>query len=64
MYLQQINPQGFQKISQMMQNNVDPKGIIQQWYSKANDEQKQNLFKISKQWGCPDNVLSQIQNFK
>lgn len=62
--LRQKNPQGYQTISQMMKNNVNPEDVLKQWYGTANQSQKQSLFGVSRQWGCPDNILSQIQNFR
>ena len=62
MELQQKSPKGFQEISQMMKNNIDPRNILQQYFGQATPEQKENIFKIAKQWGCPDSILAQIQN--
>lgn len=47
-----------------MQNNGNPQAILQQMMSKATPEQKEALFKQAKNYGVPDNVLSQIQNMK
>jgi len=47
-----------------MQSNANPQELLQQMMSGATPEQKQGLFKQAKQMGCPDNVLSKIQNMK
>ena len=47
-----------------MQNNGNPQDMIKQLMSNATPEQKENLFKQCKQYGVPDNILSQIQNMK
>lgn len=47
-----------------MQNNGNPMSMIQQVMGGMSDEQKGNFFKQCKQFGCPDNILSQLQNMK
>ena len=47
-----------------MQNNGNPKSMIQQIMSNATPEQKEILLKEAKGYGCPENILSQIQNMK
>ena len=47
-----------------MQNNANPQEIVQQMMSGASPEQKQELLSKAKQYGCPENILSQIQNMK
>ena len=47
-----------------MQSNGNPQAIIQQMMSGATPEQKQELLSKAKQYGCPENILSQIQNMK
>ena len=47
-----------------MQNNSNPKEMLQQIMFKETPKQKENLFKQAKQYGCPDNILSEIQNMK
>lgn len=58
------NPKGFQTINALMQNNGNPKAIIQQMMTGASPEQKENLFKKAKNYGVPEQILSQIQNMK
>ena len=62
--LQARNPQDYQRINQMMQNNANPLNLIQQLVSNSNAPQMQNILGQAKQMGVPDNVLSQIQNIK
>jgi hypothetical protein len=47
-----------------MKNNGNPQAMIQQILKTATPEQKENLFKQCKNYGVPDNVISQIQNMK
>lgn len=47
-----------------MQNNGNPQAMVQQIMSNATPEQKENLFKQAKAYGCPTEILSKIQNMK
>lgn len=38
--------------------------MLQQLMSNTTPEQKENLLKQAKQYGVPDNILSQVQNMK
>ena len=58
------NPKGYQLIDEAMRNNGNPTAMLKQMMSNATPEQKESLFKQAKQYGCPDNILSQIQNMK
>ena len=58
------NPKGFQTINALMQNNGNPETMIQQMFKNSTTEQKQNLLNQMKQYGCPENILSQLQNMK
>ena len=58
------NPQGYQLANNLMQNNGNPQAMLHQLMSNASPEQKENLMKQAKQYGVPDNILSQIQNMK
>ena len=62
--LQAKNPQGFQVINQMMNSGGNPKEILQQMMGNTNPEQMQNIIQQAKQFGVPDNILSQLQNMK
>ena len=57
-------PQNFQTINALMQNNGNPQGLVKQMMGNMPTEQKQNLLNQMKQYGCPDNILSQLQNMK
>lgn len=62
--LQGKNPQGFQMLNQMMNNGANPQNIIKQMLGNTNSSQFQQIMQQAKQMGCPDNILSQIQNMK
>ena len=58
------NPQGFKLINEAMRNNGNPQPMLQQLLGNASPEQRQNLLAQAKQYGVPDNILSQVQNMK
>lgn len=60
--LQTKSPQGFQMVTQMMNNGGNPQAFLQQILGKTNPQQMQSLLNQAKSFGVPDNVLSQIQN--
>jgi len=62
--LQTKSPQGYQTINTLIQNNGNPQALLQQVMGNKTPEQKENLIKQAKQYGCPDNILSQVQNMK
>lgn len=62
--LQGKNPHGYQMINNMMTNGGNPEAFLKQIVSKASPEQMESLLKQAKNFGVPDNVLSQIQNMK
>ena len=62
--LQNQNPQAFQFINQAMNNGGDPNAVLNQMMKNATPEQKQNLINTAKNYGCPENILKQIQNMK
>lgn len=51
-------------VNELMQNNGDPNALLKQMMGNASPEQKENLFKQCKNYGVPDNILSQLQNMK
>lgn len=62
--MQQKNPQGFQTINALMQNNGNPQALLQQLMGNATSEQKESLIKQAKQFGAPTEILSMVQNMK
>lgn len=57
-------PQNFQTINALMQGKNNPQGLVKQIMGNVSPEQKQGLLNQMKQYGCPDNILSQLQNMK
>ena len=47
-----------------MQNNGNPNELLKQVVGNMSGDQKQNLLKQAKSYGCPDSILSQLQNTK
>lgn len=58
------NPNAYQSINNLMQSNGNPQMIIKQILGNVTPEQKQNLLNQCKNYGMPENILSQIQNMK
>ena len=57
-------PQNFQIAQNLMQNNGNPQDLVNQIFGNINSEQKQNLLNQMKQYGCPNDLLSKLQNMK
>lgn len=62
--LQGRNPQSYNMVSQMMRNGVNPQNMLKQMMGNVNPTQMQQVLTQAKSFGVPDNILSQIQNFK
>ena len=60
--LQQRNPQGYQTLQNLMQSKNDPQKILKQMMGNITPEQRQSILSQAKQFGAPDNILSQFQN--
>lgn len=58
------NPQVYQQVSYLKNNNANPQELIKQMVGQASPQQIQNVLIQAKQLGVPDNVLAQIQNMK
>lgn len=58
------NPQGYQFVNNLMQNGGNPNAILKQMLSQLKPEQKQQILNQAKGYGCPTNILSQLQNMK
>lgn len=54
----------FQAINQAQSNGVNPQDMIKQMMGNVNPQQMQNIIQQAKSIGCPDSVLSQLQNLK
>lgn len=57
-------PQNFQVVNNLMQNKANPQDLVNQIMGSINPEQKQNLLNQMKQYGCPNELLSKLQNMK
>ena len=57
-------PRNFQVAQNLMQNNGNPQGLVKQIMGNVSPEQKQNLLNQMKSYGCPNEILSQLQNMK
>lgn len=58
------NANGFKMVSNLMQNGGNPNAILKQMLSQLKPEQKQQILNTAKGYGCPTNILSQLQNIK
>ena len=57
-------PQNFQVAQNLMQNKNNPQDLVNQIMGSINPEQKQNLLNQMKQYGCPNELLSKLQNMR
>lgn len=62
--LQSKNPQMASQISQSMQSGVNPQALMKQMMGNFDNNQMQQIMTQAKQFGCPDNILRQMQNMK
>ena len=58
------NPKGFQTFQDFMNSGGNPETFAMQVLGNFSPEQRQELLKQAKSYGCPDSILSQIQNMK
>ena len=57
-------PQNFQTINALMQGKNNPQDLVNQIMGNISPEQKQNLLNQMKSYGCPNDLLSKLQNMK
>ena len=57
-------PKNFQVVQNLMQSNGNPQGLVKQIMGNISPEQKQNLLNQMKSYGCPNELLSKLQNMK
>jgi hypothetical protein len=62
--LKSKKPKEFQTINALIQNNGDPQPLIQQIMSGITPEQKENILRQAKGYGCPSELLTKLQNMK
>jgi hypothetical protein len=62
--LQNKNPQAFNMVSQAMRAGSNPQDMLKQIIGGKNTEQIQQVLSQAKSMGCPDEILTQIQNLK
>ena len=62
--LQSKNPNGYSLLNQMMNNGGNPQAFLKQMLGNVDSNQLQQVLSQAKQFGVPDNILSQIQNMK
>ena len=60
--LKQKNPQMFQVIEQAKQNQSNPMDLLKQVVGNYTPEQMKNFYNTAQMMGCPNDILSQIQN--
>ena len=58
------NPQGYQFVNNLMQNNGNPNAILNQLFGQIKPEVRQNILNQAKGYGVPENILAKIQNIK
>jgi len=60
--LKNNNPQMFKKYEMLRQSNGNPTAIFNQMINGYTPEQMQKFMTFAKNFGIPDEVLSQVQN--
>lgn len=60
--LQSKNPNGYSLLNQMMNSGGNPQQLLQQLVGKSSPQQLQGIMQQAKQFGVPDDILSQLQN--
>ena len=56
------NPQMFQQVESLRKSNGNPMDLFKQVTSKFTPEQMNQFYANAKQFGIPDDVISQVQN--
>ena len=51
-------------VNEAIRNNGNPSSMVQQLMGNISPEQRQSVLTQAKGYGCPDSILSQIQNMK
>lgn len=49
-------------VNQMMNSGGNPQQLLQQLVGKSSPQQLQGIMQQAKQFGVPDDILSQLQN--
>lgn len=49
-------------VNQMMNSGGNPQQLLHQLVGKSSPQQLQGIMQQAKQFGVPDNILSQLQN--
>ena len=57
-------PKNFQLAQNLMQSKNNPQDLVRQIMGNISPEQKQNLLNQAKNYGCPNELLSKLQNMK
>ena len=52
------------QIRTMMTNGTDPKSVVKQMINNQSPEQISNVLSMARQYGVPNEILSQLQNNK
>ena len=62
--LQSRNPQMYKNVNMAMSSGQNPQNLLKQVMGNMKPEEREGLIKQAKNYGVPDNILSQIQNMK
>lgn len=62
--LQGKNAKGFKEVQDMMNMGKNPEPFVKQIVTNMKPEEKQVFFTNLQKIGCPNNVLSRLQNMK
>ena len=62
--LKNKNVKGFQELQNMMNMGQNPEPYVKQMIKQMKPEDKKNFFGNLQKMGCPNSVLSMLQNMK
>ena len=58
------NPNGYKTIVDAMNNKGKPEDMLQQVFGNYSTEQRQQILNQARMYGCPNDILSKLQNMK
>lgn len=62
--LQAKNPQGYKAINEILKSKGDPNTYMEQMLGQLSPDAKQRILSQAKNCGCPDSILSKLQNMR
>lgn len=54
----------FQRAQSILQSKNNQEQLLQQLMGNLKPEQKENILMTAKNWGCPQDILTKVQNMR